>query len=77
MAKYTLGHGKSYKATLTLGWIEQIASNDQIAGEFAKAGFSDVVVEGSGETRIAQGVWSGESMQVSLPEQITEISELA
>lgn len=77
MAEFTLGHGKTYKATLILGWIEQIASNDMIAAEFAKAGFGDVVVEGSGDTRIAQGVWSRESMQVSLPEQVSEISELA
>ena len=77
MAEFTLAQGKRYKATLTLGWLEQIASNDQIASEFANAGFGDVVVEGSGDTRIARGVWSRESMQVSLPDQVSEITELA
>lgn len=77
MAKFTLATGKRYQATLTLGWLEQIASNEQIAGEFAKAGFGDVTVEGSGDTRIAEGVWTRESMEVSLPEQVSDVVELA
>jgi len=77
MAKFTLVTGKRYQAALTLGWLEQIASNEQIAGEFAKAGFGDVTVEGSGDRRIAKGVWTRESMEVSLPEQVSDVVELA
>lgn len=77
MAEFSLGQGKRYRATLTLGWLEQIAGNDRIAAEMAKAGFANVEVEGEGETRVAQGVWTRESKEVSLPEQVTAIVEVA
>lgn len=77
MAEFTLSSGKRYRATLTLGWLEQITGNDRIAAELAKAGFSNVVVEGDGETRVAQGVWTRESQAVALPEQVAELVEVA
>lgn len=77
MAEFTFGQGKRYRATLTLGWIEQIASNDMIAAEFAKAGFGEVVVQGEGETRLAQGTWTGASREVDLPGQVVDVVEVA
>ena len=76
MPEFTLGQGRRYRATLTLGWLEQIAGNDRIAAELAKAGFGDVVVQGDGETRVAQGVWTRESQEVALPEQVAELVEV-
>jgi hypothetical protein len=77
MATFKLSKGQRYRATLMLGWLEQMAGNERIAAEFSKAGFEDVVVEGSGDSRVAEGVWRGESMMVALPEQVAEVVELA
>ena len=77
MAQFTLTQGRRYRATLRLGWLESIAGNDRIAAELAKAGFGEVEVEGAGDTRIAQGVWTGESTDVKLPEQVAELVEVA
>ena len=77
MPEFTLGQGKRYRATLSLGWFEQIAGNDRIAAELAKAGFGEVSVEGDGDVRVAQGVWTRESQAVSLPEQVAELVEVA
>ena len=76
MPDFTLGQGRRYRATLTLGWLEQIAGNDRIAAELAKAGFSEINVQGDGETRIAHGVWTRESQAVALPEQVAELVEV-
>jgi hypothetical protein len=56
--------------------LEQFAGNDMIAGELAKAGFAEVSVEGAGETRFASGTWTRDSQPVSLPEQVTELTEI-
>jgi hypothetical protein len=77
MASFTLTHGQRYKAMLTLGWLESFASNDMIAGELAKAGFTGIEVEGSGENRVAHGVWSRDTMNVPLPEQVTDMVAVA
>lgn len=77
MTTYTLARGQRYRATLTLGWLEQIAGNDMIAGELARAGFEHIDVTGSGDTRVAEGTWTGESQEVKLPEQVTDLTMLA
>ncbi|MGQ0672338.1 MAG: hypothetical protein ACT4N2_05595 [Hyphomicrobium sp.] len=77
MPNFNLTRGQRYKATLTLGWVEQFAGNDLIAGELAKAGFADVAVEGSGETRVAEGTWTGDDQDIALPEQVTSLEVLS
>lgn len=73
MADFKLTKGQRYQATLTLGWLESFAGNDLISGELERAGFGNVVVTGEGETRVAEGVWIGESTDVSLPHQVTDV----
>jgi hypothetical protein len=77
MATFTLEAGRRYRATLSLGWIEQFAGNDLIAAELARAGFGEVAVSGAGENRVAEGVWTRESQEVPLPEQVTELVAVA
>jgi hypothetical protein len=77
MASYTLAEGQRYRATLTLGWLESFASNDMIAAQLATAGFAGVAVTGSGESRVAEGIWSRETTSVALPEQVTDLVALA
>ena len=73
---FTLQRGKRYKSTITLGFIERIASNDIIADKFRAAGFTDVRVTGQGEIRHAEGVWSADDIRPTFPPQISDLSEV-
>ncbi len=78
MASYTLKRGRRYAATISLGFVERLADNETIAEKFRAAGFSDVTVTGSGNIRHAEGVWSADDiMPSSVPEQVTDMSEIA
>lgn len=73
---FELQRGKRYRATLTLGFIERLASNETIADRFRAAGFTDVDVTGEGGTRYAEGVWSSDDFRPSYPPQVSEVSEV-
>jgi hypothetical protein len=72
--EFTLQSGKRYRATITLGFVERLASNDTIAEKFRDAGFADVHVTGDGATRYAEGVWSSEDTKPTYPAQLSDIS---
>jgi hypothetical protein len=65
-----LQQGKTYKAQISLGFFEAMASNAQIAAKFREVGFQDVVVTGGGATRQATGRWPSVSREVQLPSQV-------
>ena len=44
MATYTVRKGRRYRATIALGLLQSVASNDMIADRFREAGFADVEV---------------------------------
>lgn len=73
---FTLQRGKRYRATVTLGFVERLASNDVIADKFRAAGFTDVEVQGEGDTRYAEGIWSADDMRASYPPQISDVAEI-
>jgi hypothetical protein len=73
---FTLERGKRYRSTITLGFVERLASNDTIAEKFRTAGFTDVTVKGEGGTRYAQGVWNSDNIRPTYPAQISDISEV-
>src|SRR5262245_47914380 len=56
---FTVRRGRRYRATITLGGFEQFAGNGRIAEELERYGFTDVVVAGSGRTRLAEATWNG------------------
>ena len=74
---FTLQKGKRYKTTITLGFVERLASNDVIADKLREAGFTDVVVEGEGGTRYAVGVWNKDDTRPTYPPQVSEVAEVA
>ena len=76
MATFTVRQGKRYRATISLGWLERWASNETIAGKLRDAGFTEVVVQGSGGTRTAQALWPGPDATAEMPTQITEVIEV-
>ena len=77
MSEFTVRRGQRYRATITLGIIEQFADNEMIAGKLAEAGFTDVQVSGTGGTRLAEASWSQDDASAPLPSQVTEITEVA
>ena len=73
MATFTVRQGQRYRATITLGWLERLASNETIAGRLRDAGFTEVKVEGSGVTRSAEALWPLADASAELPSQIAEV----
>ena len=76
MATFTVRQGKRYRAKIQLGWLETFASNELIAGKLRAAGFSEVGVFGSGETRQAEALWPNADSTGEMPPQIAEIVEI-
>lgn len=73
---FKLERGKRYRTTITLGFVERLASNETIADKFRAAGFTDVAVTGEGGTRYAEGVWSSDDVRPTYPPQISEVAEV-
>jgi hypothetical protein len=76
MGLVSLRHGRRYKITLTLGWVESIASNNMIADRLRSLSFSDVTVTGNGGVRIAEALWPGENIEAEVPSQVKSIEEV-
>jgi hypothetical protein len=76
VTSFTVRRGRRYRATLTLGLIEQLAGNGVIAAKLREAGFDEVAVTGSGEQRTAEAVWVNEDTSAPLPPQVTAITEI-
>lgn len=74
---FTVIQGKRYRASIALGFFEQIASNETIAGMLRDVGFSEVSVAGSGSVRNAEALWPGADRTGELPPQIQSVSEIA
>ena len=76
MAEFTVHQGKRYRATISLGILESLASNDTIAERLRTAGFTDISVSGAGRTRLAEALWRDADATAELPKQITDVVEL-
>jgi hypothetical protein len=76
-ATFTVRHGKRYQATVTLNWFEQqVATNETIAGQLAKLGFSNVTVSGTGATRQVAGTWMGADTTAQIDAHLGNIVEV-
>jgi hypothetical protein len=75
-ATFTVHHGGRYRATITLSGLQQFASIGTVADELTKYGFANVVVTGSGATRVAEGVWTGPDTAAQIDSRLTNIVEL-
>jgi hypothetical protein len=73
---FAVHKGRRYRAAISLGWVERFATNEMIAQRLRDAGFSEVLVVGSGGTREAKALWSGEDAAAEIPSQISSIDEL-
>lgn len=77
MSDFTIEKGKRYKATITLGLLQSMASNEMVASRLREAGFTDVSVTGTGQRRVATGLWAGDTVSGAIPSEISDISLLA
>lgn len=62
--------------SISLGFVEQVASNELIKGKLLQAGFTEVSVSGTGRSREASALWSGESGTGELPSQVASVVEV-
>jgi hypothetical protein len=76
MATFTVRQGRRYRATISLGMLERLASNDTIAEKLRAAGFSDVTVTGSGPVRTAEALWPKPDTTADMPQQIATVAEV-
>jgi hypothetical protein len=76
MAAFTVRQGKRYRATISLGLLERLASNDMISERLRAAGFSDISVSGSGSARVAEATWGRPDRIGEMPSQVTEVVEI-
>jgi hypothetical protein len=72
----TLEQYKKYGATVNLNGFEKFAVNVTVEHKFKGLGFTNVVSTGSGATRKVSGVWSKETQEIEVPEQVSEITQL-
>ena len=77
MPRFTVEKGKRYRARINLGLLQSLASNDMVAEKLRDAGFTDVVVTGSGSARTAEGVWPRDSAAADIPDEVSDISVIA
>lgn len=75
MATYTVRKGRRYRATIALGLLQSVASNDMIADRFREAGFADVEVKGSGRTRSGHALWPHDDASADIPDEITSVGK--
>jgi hypothetical protein len=76
MATFMLQQGKRYRATISLGLLERLATNEFIAEKLHATGFSDVRVSGGGALRVAEVLWSGADRVGEIPPQVTGVNEV-
>ncbi len=77
MPRYTVEQGKRYRAKVSLGLLQSVASNEMVAEKFREVGFTDVTVNGAGRTRVAEGLWPHEDASAEVPDEVTGITLVA
>lgn len=76
MAGVFLRQGQRYRATLSLGLLEQIATNEMIEDRLRQVGFTEVNVTGQSRVRHAEAVWARPDTEAELPEQVFDLAEV-
>lgn len=76
MARFTVENGKRYQATINLGFVQRLASNDMVADKFREVGFTNVSVTGAGRTRLAMGSWSDKDTTADIPDEVAHIEKI-
>ncbi len=67
MPVFTVHQGRRYRATITLGLFQSLASNETVAGKVREVGFTEVEVSGSGRNRLGKGLWPHADASAEVP----------
>ncbi len=76
MPVFIVHQGKRYRATITLGFFQSLASNELVASKFEEVGFTEVEVSGSGRSRSGRGLWPHPDASAEAPPEITSVTEI-
>lgn len=76
MPRFTVQKGKRYRARISLGLLQSVASNEMVADKFREVGFTDVTVTGSGRTRHAKGLWPHDEASAEIPDEVSNIEPI-
>jgi hypothetical protein len=74
--QFLLRRGQRYRATISLGLLQSLATNDMIASRLKAFGFSEVVVKGQGASRAVEVLWPGADVSASMPKEIVSVEEV-
>jgi hypothetical protein len=77
MTAFKVRRGRRYRAIIALGLIEQWADNETIAAKLRTAGFCEVKVTGTGNSRLAEALWTGPDTAGEMPPQVCKVSEIS
>lgn len=71
-----LKKGSRYQAQIKLSGLQIIAPNSEVQRKFVELGFVNVTSTGTGADRTVMGMWSGTTMKIELPAQVTSVKEI-
>ena len=73
---YILEKGAAYIADVKLTWLQNVATNEDVADKFRELGFTEVVVTGSGRNRQVSGMWNGQTQKIQVPDSVRNVVKL-
>ena len=76
MPFFTVRQNKRYQATVSLNFVERLASNEMVGRKFRDLGFTEVQVTGKGRTRYVRALWPAKEASAEIPPQIRSIEEI-
>jgi transketolase N-terminal domain/subunit len=74
--QFVLRKGRRYRAAISLGIIQSMATNELIASRLESFGFSDVIVRGHGGRRTVEVLWLKADHEANMPKEITYLEEV-
>ena len=75
-SRFPVRQGSRYRATIWLGILQSLASNEMIGEKLRAVGFIEVAVIGHGGTRHAEGLWPLADVTATMPPEITSVIEI-
>jgi hypothetical protein len=73
---FTVKAGHRYRAIISLSGFDVFASNDMVSSRIQSYGFTNVIVTGSGRSRIAEATWAGPDTTAELDPHLSSVTEI-
>jgi hypothetical protein len=75
--QFVLCYGRRYRAAISLGMLQSLATNEMIASRLQAFGFTEVIVSGQGGRRTVEVLWLKADVQANMPKEITSVEEMS